>query len=292
MIKVKIADMVIQMDFPEKMIHEDFYCFLCDPEEKTDFFWTLSERSFPVEFQNVVWKDMPNFKLGQGPDEIIMRVQNHDIIEGLIFKDKYAKAVFYLKASFSNSKRIEDSIQISNSLKNFQREAFFLAMLHRGGISIHSASIVYQNMGIVFSATSGVGKTTHTNMWEEHYSTPILDGDITICRVLNDKAYVFGLPWCGSSGKFMNCKVELAGIVFLEQGLSNVISVLSEFDSAQWMFAKSFSPMWFQEFVELRLEIIKHILSSKIWCCKYTCFKNKSAVDVIKSYIDYKMDIN
>jgi hypothetical protein len=292
MIKVKIADVVIKMDFPEKAIHEDFYCFLCDKEEKEDFIWAVSEKGFPVDFQNVVWKDMPNFKLGQGPDEIIMRVLNHDIIEGVIFKDDYARAVFYLKASYCDLDGIEDSTQIRNTLKNFQREAFFLAMLYRGGISIHSASIVYQNMGIVFSATSGVGKTTHSNMWEEYYSTPILDGDITICRVLNDKAYVYGLPWCGSSGKFMNCKVELAGIVFLEQGLSNVVTILSRFDSAQWIFAKSFSPMWFREFIDLRLEIINNILSSTIWCCKYTCEKNKSAVDVIKSFIDYKIDKN
>ena len=56
---------------------------------------------------------------------------------------------------------------------------FFLFFAQRQGFfAIHSASILYRDQVWLFSGHSGMGKSTHTNLWKEQFGTEIINGDL------------------------------------------------------------------------------------------------------------------
>lgn len=58
---------------------------------------------------------------------------------------------------------------------------FFLFFAQRQGFfAIHSASILYRDQVWLFSGHSGMGKSTHTNLWKEQFGTEIINGDLNL----------------------------------------------------------------------------------------------------------------
>ena len=58
---------------------------------------------------------------------------------------------------------------------------FFLFFAQRQGFfAIHSASILYRDQVWLFSGHSGMGKSTHTNLWKEQFGTKIINGDLNL----------------------------------------------------------------------------------------------------------------
>ena len=109
---------------------------------------------------------------------------------------------------------------------------FFLFFAQRQGFfAIHSASILYRDQVWIFSGHSGMGKSTHTNLWKEQFGTKIINGDLNLIgwssgkqdssRQNADKPsskghpIVYGMPWCGTSGIASTKSYPLGGIVLL-----------------------------------------------------------------------------
>ena len=80
-------------------------------------------------------------------------------------------------------------------LINATDQAMRYAMLHYNAFMVHASAIVYQNQGILFSAPSGTGKTTHTKLWEQFDSSAfILNDDSPILRFMDDGKVYAVLP--------------------------------------------------------------------------------------------------
>ena len=69
---------------------------------------------------------------------------------------------------------------------------------------MHGVALCYQQNGYLFLAPSGVGKTTHTNLWKEHLKdkVDIINGDKPILEFTQDKIILHASPWCGKENIF------------------------------------------------------------------------------------------
>ena len=87
----------------------------------------------------------------------------------------------------------------------------------------HGAVIEYEGRAYLFTAKSGVGKTTHIRLWRECFgdSVSVLNGDKPVIRIINGVAYVSGTPWRGKEGYGKPGFMPLSGIAFLERGMEN-----------------------------------------------------------------------
>ncbi len=102
---------------------------------------------------------------------------------------------------------------------------FYTQLLNFNGIILHSSCIVVDGMAYAFSADSGTGKSTHTQLWLKHLGDRayMLNDDKPAIRLIDGKVYACGTPWSGKYDYSTPKIVELAGICFLERSETNWI---------------------------------------------------------------------
>lgn len=102
---------------------------------------------------------------------------------------------------------------------------FYSELLHFGGLMIHASAVVYKGGAYLFSADSGTGKSTHTQLWLKAFGdeAKILNDDKPAVRIIDGKAYAYGTPWSGKTDWNLNVRADLKGICFLERAKENTI---------------------------------------------------------------------
>lgn len=103
---------------------------------------------------------------------------------------------------------------------------FSQQLLAHQGLVLHASAIVHQEKAVLFSAPSGVGKSTHTRLWQQQFgaeSAVILDDDKPALRLLHRQWWVYGTPFSGDSDENRNGRAPLHALVFLERNSCNTI---------------------------------------------------------------------
>lgn len=104
---------------------------------------------------------------------------------------------------------------------------FYKQLLSFNGCFLHASAVAYQNRAYLFSADSGVGKSTHTALWLKNFpGAYILNDDKPALRKMDGRFFVFGTPWSGKTDLNRNEKVPLGAICFLERSEHNDIAPL------------------------------------------------------------------
>lgn len=102
---------------------------------------------------------------------------------------------------------------------------FYSELIKYDGILLHSSCVVVDDMAYAFSADSGVGKSTHTQLWLKHFGDRayMLNDDKPAIRIIDGEVYACGTPFSGKYDYSTPKLVKLAGICFLERSEDNWI---------------------------------------------------------------------
>lgn len=120
-----------------------------------------------------------------------------------------------------------------------------------GSYLLHASVVELNGRGYAFSAERGVGKSTHTALWESAFQDPsdkryqavVINGDKPLLRPAADgRFWAYGTPWCGKEGKQVNRKCPLTAICFLERGGQNRIVPSQLPDTAARLLAATILP--------------------------------------------------
>lgn len=105
---------------------------------------------------------------------------------------------------------------------DFNRKA-----INYGTMLIHSSALIYDGGAYLFSADSGVGKSTHTRLWLKAFGDKvhIVNDDKPVVRLYDDHAQAFGTPFDGGSGIALNENYPLKAIIFVERGEKNSVRI-------------------------------------------------------------------
>lgn len=92
---------------------------------------------------------------------------------------------------------------------------------------VHSSALIVDGRAYLFSADSGVGKSTHTRLWLKAFGdrVHIMNDDKPVIRLSEDKTVVYGTPFDGGSGIALNEAYPLGAIVFIERGEENAVRI-------------------------------------------------------------------
>lgn len=107
--------------------------------------------------------------------------------------------------------------------------AFADRLAYLGGLVMHGSAIAYDGKGVVFSAPSGTGKSTHAGLWAKCFGSKVLsvNDDKPAVWFRGEQPFLYGTPWSGKTDSNHNVSVPLHAIVFLERSGENRIRRLT-----------------------------------------------------------------
>ncbi len=106
---------------------------------------------------------------------------------------------------------------------------FSASLLKYNGLVLHSSAVALNGGAYLFSANSGVGKSTHTSLWCRCFKDAfIINDDKPALRCIDGTFYCYGTPWSGSVNLNRNVKLPLKGICFIERDEKNSIEGITD----------------------------------------------------------------
>ena len=117
-------------------------------------------------------------------------------------------------------------------------------MLTYDTLLFHGSAIAVDGEAYLFAAKSGMGKSTHTRMWMEHFGSRavMINDDKPLLKFAEERIYVCGTPWDGKHRLSSNISVPLKAIAILERDMSNHISRIDKRSAFPILIQQSFRP--------------------------------------------------
>ena len=140
---------------------------------------------------------------------------------------------------------------------------FYRNLLKFGGMMLHSSAVELDGKAYLFSGPSGMGKSTHTRLWQELFgdAAKVFNDDKPAIRRLDDGVwYAYGTPWCGKDGININMRVPLAGICFLRRGKENVIRRLPANEALTQIIYQTMHRFKYAENLDLMLGVVEGLV--------------------------------
>ncbi len=285
----KIGNIKIKIEtFESDLITKRIHSYVCEPFDKSDV-------EISIELLDNVERDT-SYKLisAQSFRGYCVSEDEYAIIDKLTSPDDLSAALYISR----DCKKVRGYLRDIESLGgasaevrafNMIGEAFKYVAIQNQGLVFHSSTIDYNGKGILFSADSGTGKSTHTGLWLKYYpnQTKIINDDSPLIRLVDGKPYVFGTPWSGKTDINDNVKAPLSAIVFLKRGEPKVEELT--FDDAFKLFCKQsfilpFAPL-FLNYVATADKLLRKIHMTSLYCDI-----SKKSVDTIKGYLEEKYE--
>lgn len=174
--------------------------------------------------------------------------------------------------AFSDSRRL---------LSNVGLEALLLG---HGGLILHAAFVEYGGAGVLFSAPSGMGKSTQAALWERHLGGVTVNGDRTGLRRRDGRWTAFGLPFAGSSGICRDDSAPVRAIVVLGQAEENTIRRLSPAEAAVRLFPELTVHRWDRNFVAGAMDLLAGLVA-QVPVYALDCRPDRAAAELTRDTI-------
>ncbi len=286
MSQIKISDLNILFDCPPWAVHENFNKFNSNIG--------AANIQCRIVFSNIVQNEakigIKLFSKGirsvySNDGKYYISNNKKDIPSCLIASDNWSDYTLYLDPIYNNPHDEQNVNLVKDGLFTTMRNIMISSLISRGGVLVHSVAMEWDDKGILFSAPSETGKSTHVNLWREKYDVRVIDGDVAACRIVDGSPLVYGLPWCGTSNEFINTKLPLGAIIFLEQSEENSIATLDTAEAIVRLYARCFLLIWEEKMADLVLETItKIVLNTECYLLK--CRPDFEAVELVKRCLE------
>lgn len=157
-------------------------------------------------------------------------------------------------------------------------------MIKRDSLILHCAYTVYKGKAILFSAPSGIGKSTQAELWRQYRGSRIVNGDRALLRKIDGVWSACGWPVCGSSDICEAEDTPLYTIVMLRQGETNYIERLSPIQAFTQLYAQTTINQWNPAFVQRAMELIEDLIG-QVPVYQLTCNMTEDAVQCLEQAI-------
>lgn len=164
-------------------------------------------------------------------------------------------------------------------------------LLWYDAVVLHASYIEWNGKAILFTAPSGVGKSTQASLWAEHEDAEVLNGDRVLLRQTNGIWYAYGYPCCGSSEICVNKTLPVQAIVVLQQGTENRIKQMSLSEKIRSLVTGIQIYVWNEVEMQKSFELSEQIVQS-VPIIKLICQPNQNAVLVLKEYLEGMCRVN
>lgn len=154
---------------------------------------------------------------------------------------------------------------------------------------LHCSYMDFEGKAYLFSGPSGIGKTTHTDLWCKQFpnTAKVLNGDKCLLIKEGTTYYAVGWPICGSSKICHNEKREVAAIILLQQAPTNYEISEKRIRHFKQILEQLAVNYWNASFVNKAMSFAEQ-LSGALPCCTYACNMEEDAVSTLYTILQEK----
>jgi len=249
-------------------------------ETGADFTFIISADSLPDAYDDCI----DSVSAGPSPYKICRLGQKELLWLRYNNRDE-VKLAYIISEDWSRWRLIADNSGTYGIDSFFELSYIFAySVIKKAGLMLHGVVMEWDGMGIIVCAHSGVGKSTHTSMWESREQARIINGDKALCYKEGNAWHSCGAPWCGSSGKFINKKVPIKALVLLERGEKNNVMRISALQGAMSLIGLTYAPGWSDGLMNSALDLLDDLVK-KVPVYRLCCRPDYEAVKVLKQEI-------
>lgn len=148
----------------------------------------------------------------------------------------------------------------------------------------HGAAIELDGEAYIFTAKSGVGKTTHVGLWMKKFEgrAKILNGDKPVIRIIDGRPFVSGTPWRGKEGYGMPGLLPVAGVALLSRAKENLAKIETADSAALRFITQAYIPRVNAKAASKTVALISEVLSC-VPIISLSCNMENDAADVAYS---------
>ncbi|MCD8153915.1 MAG: hypothetical protein LUF78_04385, partial [Clostridiales bacterium] len=172
---------------------------------------------------------------------------------------------------YAEDDRLAEMKEYSPEMRDefLERDGIYSAIASRlpfyNRVALHGACIAYKGKGILFTAASGTGKSTHICLWKQYIGADvnIVNGDKPIFHIKENSITAYDTPWCGKEGWNRKYNAKMDAICFLrrtEDGVNRIREVDPD-EGVSLMLRQMFHP-YEPESTGLMLELFDRMLTS------------------------------
>lgn len=244
---------------------------------------SICENDSEISYEKIVAEEITGFFLHR----VYSTLDGGTVWDFIRRKSNYSYLRFYVNAAWNEIILIYDRTN-TNGQCAFEYLGKIIPSVMLAGnqvINFHGVLMEHQGEGIIISAASGTGKTTHARMWRDIHNALIINGDRAACSKVEGAWTGFGLPWSGSSGEQINRSVPIKVLVVLARGEENYTERLTGLDAFTEVLPHLLYPRWDAELTGKAMDLIDDFLS-EIPVVKLYCRPDYEAVEVLKTALE------
>lgn len=109
---------------------------------------------------------------------------------------------------------------------------------------MHGAVVAVDGQAYLFTAKSGIGKTTHTRLWMRQFGdrAVMVNGDKPLLHITSEGVTVYGTPWDGKEHLSTNTSCPLKALCILTRSETNHIERISKKEALPMLCQQSYRP--------------------------------------------------
>ena len=111
-------------------------------------------------------------------------------------------------------------------------------------VLFHGSSLAVDGRGVLFTAKSGTGKSTHTRFWRQEFGERVrmVNDDQPFLHVGENGVTVYGTPWRGKHALGENTQAPLEAIYFVNRGEENSVQPISPRELYPLLLQQTYTP--------------------------------------------------
>ena len=263
---------------------------IIETEEPIDYLQRFEEKECKKAVPDIVIDIQGDCKDNQCYGIQYISPKQKESIKSLFFSQKDREQ--YLYSSEDDFSKLHMNVNENCSEEIFLEllvVGFYSYMSRKNTILMHASAVEHEGNGIVFTAASGIGKTTQAELWAQYKNAKILNGDKVFLKQEEDGIHAWGSPWKGSSPYACDESAKLRAIVVLEQAEENSIQKLTVLEAMQQFVPHVFFPCWDERCEQAVLTFLDEVLEeTEIFLLK--CRPDETAVELLAARLDEEKD--
>ena len=146
----------------------------------------------------------------------------------------------------------------------FFGDYFYRFAITERSFMLHSSAVSYDGRAVLFSAPSGLGKSTHTRHWLAEFpdKTFIINDDKPLISIRDNGIFASGTPFSGKNDISANATLPIEAVCFLCRSDENRMESISP--------AEGFRLMWLQTVRNMNRNMSAKMLELVKFCAENT----------------------